>query len=140
MNEERDPSVSIPAGGLRFQVEYRHFGADRGPAIRVFAQAGGQEAQVLRFDCFEDDPHYHYDPSGKNYQLHLNPATVADPLAWSLGELRRNLQVMLRVAGYPMVAERIDSGAVAAALPEVEAAVERLSAARAGQRELELAT
>jgi len=122
------PAVHLEAGGLRFTLEYRTFGGDRGPAIRVWGEAGGRPVQALRFDCFERDPHYHYDPDGKNFQLHLNPATVPDPLAWSLGELELNLRTMLRTAGYPELAERVDVDAVRALLPRMRATLEDLRA------------
>lgn len=117
----------IEAGGVSFDVEYRVFGGDRGPTIRVFADEGGRRVQLLRFDCFENDPHYHYDPDGNDFHLHLNKETVPDALAWALGELRLNLPVMIRIAGYPAVAERLDRDAVAAAVPQVAAAVRALA-------------
>lgn len=121
----------IPAGGVTFHVEYRTFGGDRGPAIRVFGDVEGRETQLLRFDCFEKDPHYHYDPDGKDFHLHLNPETVPDPLAWALGELRLNLPVMIRAAGYPAVAERLDRQAAKAAVEQVAAAVQEAKARHA---------
>ena len=94
--------------------------------------------QALRFDCFENDPHYHYDPEGKNFQLHLNPATVPDPLAWSLGELGLNLKTMLRTAGYEQLAKQVDAAAVAEALPRVKASLREQMEAADEQPELAL--
>jgi hypothetical protein len=114
----------IPAGGVTFHVEYRVFGGDRGPAIRVLGEAEGREVQLLRFDCFERDPHYHFDPEGKDFHLHLNRETVPDSLAWALGELGLNLRTMICAAGYPQVAERLDREAAKAAVTKVAAAVQ----------------
>jgi hypothetical protein len=114
----------IPAGGVTFHVEYRVFGGDRGPAIRVLADVEGRPVQLLRFDCFEKAPHYHYDPDGKDFHLHLNRETVPDALAWALGELRLNLPVMIRAAGYPQVAERLDREAARSAVERVATAVQ----------------
>jgi hypothetical protein len=113
----------IHAGGVVFHVEYRTFGGDRGPAIRVLGDVDGREVQLLRFDCFDKDPHYHYDPDGKDFHLHLSRETVPDPVAWAVGELRRNLRVMIRAAGYPSVAERLDREAASAAADRVMAAI-----------------
>jgi hypothetical protein len=124
------PNYQIEAGGVVFDVEYRNFGGDRGPAVRVFADVDGRSVQLLRFDCFEKDPHYHYDPDGKDFHLRLNPETVKDPVAWTLGELRLNLPVMIRAAGYPGVAERLDRQAAAAAVERVATAMQKLSAGR----------
>src|SRR5438105_12278353 len=108
----------IEAGGVRINVEYRHLGGDRGPAVRVYGDVDGRPVQLLRFDCFENDPHYHYDPDGKNYVLKLNRETVPDVVAWTLGELRANLKTMLRAAGYEAAAAGVDREAVAAAVPK----------------------
>jgi hypothetical protein len=125
------PSERFDAGGVVFDVEYRVFGGDRGPAVRVFGEVDGRNVQLLRFDCFEKDPHYHYDPDGKDFHLHMNPETVPDPVAWTLGELRMNLPVMIRAAGYPTVAERLDRPAARAAVERVAAAI---AAAKAAHR------
>jgi hypothetical protein len=124
-------SERIDAGGVVFDVEYRVFGADRGPAVRVFGEVDGRNVQLLRFDCFEKDPHYHYDPDGKDFHLHLNPETVPDPVAWTLGELRLNLPTMIRAAGYANVAERLDRPAARAAVERVAAAIHAAKAAQA---------
>lgn len=105
----------IPGGGVRFAVEHRHFGGDKGPAIRVLGDVNGVEVQLLRFDCFENDPHYHYDPDGRNVVLHMNPEF--DTASWSADHIERNLKVMVKLAGYPEVAERIDMTVVSEAMP-----------------------
>ncbi|MBI3911187.1 MAG: hypothetical protein HY320_09675 [Armatimonadetes bacterium] len=118
----------VEVGGLRFTLEYRVFRGDCGPAIRVWGEESGRWVQALRFDCFVRDPHYHYDPDGRNIQLHLHPETVPDPLAWSIGELQLNLRPMLRAAGYPELAEHVDVTAIAEALPQMRATLEQLKA------------
>ena len=72
------------------------------------------------FDCFRKDPHYHYDPSGKNDQRHLDKASVPDSVAWTIEQLGENLVEMIHTAGYGTVADRVDQAAVAQVLPEVE--------------------
>jgi hypothetical protein len=109
--------LETEAGGLRFQVENRRFGNDGGLAIRVYADVDGKEAQVLRFDCFEKVPHYHFDPDGLNAQLTLDRAVVPDVVAWSLVQIRDNIKPMLRAATYPAVAERVDQAAIAGVVP-----------------------
>ncbi len=108
------------AGGIQLGVEHRTFGDDGGPALRVLAEVDGKEVEVLRFDCFRKSPHFHYDPYGKNVKGDLRKDEVPDPIAWTLERLSNHLQDMIREAGYDHVAERVDQGAVAAALPEVE--------------------
>ena len=107
-------------GGVELRVDHRSFGDDGGPAVRVLAETDGQAIQLLRFDCFRKDPHYHYDPAGKDDKRDLNKDEVPDPIAWTVERLRNDLPEMIRTAGYPDVASRVDQGAVADVLAEVE--------------------
>lgn len=120
-------SRDVEVGGVRLNVEYRRFGGDRGPAVRVYGDVEGRPVQLLRFDCFENDPHYHYDPEGRDDHRKLNPHEVPDPVAWTLAQLSGNLVSMIRTAGYDTVADRVDQDVVAEALPRVEAAIRELS-------------
>jgi len=122
-----DEGIWMEAGGVRFHIEYRQFGGDRGPAIRVFGNVDGKETQLLRFDLFEKDPHYHYDPTGFDGHHRLDRAVVPDVLAWTLVQLRDNLKAMIRTAGYPAFTDTVDPRAVAEALPELRKAVENVS-------------
>lgn len=128
MSEEK----TIDAGGLSFKVDYRNFGNDRGPAIRVMASVGDEEVQLLRFDCFDNDPHYHYDPDGKNDMHHLSRDEVPDPLGWSLEQIRDRVAEMIRTTGYEGAADAVDSEAVSEAVPEIESAVGEVSPADVG--------
>ena len=107
-------------GGVELHVDDRNFGSDGGPSVRVYGEADGENIQLLRFDCFRKDPHYHYDPSGKNDQRHLDKASVPDSVAWTIEQLRENLVEMIHTAGYNSVADNVDQAAVAQVLPEVE--------------------
>ena len=80
---------------------------------------------VKIFSCsastvFRKDPHYHYDPSGKNDQRPLDKASVPDSVAWTLEQLGQNLVEMIHTAGYASVAEVVDQAAVTQVLSEVE--------------------
>ena len=107
-------------GGVELHVDQRSLGADGGPSVRVYGEAGGENIQLLRFDCFRKDPHYHYDPSGKNDQRSLDTASVPDSVAWTIEQLGQNLIEMIHTAGYSSVADQVDQTAVAQVLPEVE--------------------
>jgi hypothetical protein len=122
----------IEVGGVRINVEYRHAGSDRGPAVRVYGDVDGRPVQLLRFDCFENDPHYHYAPDGEDDHRKLSPEDVPDPVAWTLAQLSGNLVSMIRTAGYDQVADRVDGDAVTDAIPRIEAAIRDLS--RAAER------
>jgi len=134
------------AGGLRIGVEYRLLTDaiaaanrleaaqgdvsrvqaegpvdDRGVSLHVVAIQDGEEREFLRFDCFQEDPHYHYvswrDKS--NEMIHVDPVADGDPLAWALDRLRTRLLPMLIRAGAADVAKRVDVPAVDALLPRI---------------------
>ena len=107
-------------GGVELHVDNRNFGLDGGPSVRVYGEVSGENVQLLRFDCFRKDPHYHYDPSGKNDQRHLDKASVPDSVAWTIEQLGQNLVEMIQTAGYASVAEGVDQTAVTQVLSEVE--------------------
>lgn len=100
---------------------------DCGVSLHVVGALDGTPREVLRFDCFVEDPHYHYvDWRAKaNEVLHLDPIADGDPLAWALERLATRLPQMLARAGAADLAARVDAAAVAAALPKIRAAAER---------------
>jgi len=114
---------AMEASGLCFTVEYRNTRTDRGPSLQVLGDVDGKRVQLLRFDCFENEPHFHYDPEGKNNRIFLNKARVSDPIAWSMDYLRGNFTSLVRIAGYGGLADRLNEAALTAALPGVEKAM-----------------
>lgn len=115
-------SISLSAGGLDFIVEYRHFGGDQGTAIRVHHEG----EQVLRFDCFVDDPHYHLHPSGPDRRIHLNKAEVPDAEQWTLGQIRSHLPDLLREAGLAEVADKVDADAIPPIIDQLATAIQQV--------------
>ena len=71
----------IEAGDLSFAVEYRHVGSEEGPSVHIFGKVDGTQEEILRFDCFNKAPHYHY---GFSYldqaAIPIDSAAVGDPL------------------------------------------------------------
>lgn len=107
-------------GGVELRVDNRNLGEDGGPTVRVFGKADGENIQLLRFDCFRKNPHYHYDPSGKNDHIKLDKEQVPDSISWTIEQLGTNLAEMINTAGYTRVADRVDQAAVKDVLPQVE--------------------
>jgi hypothetical protein len=137
------------AGAISFGVEYRLLtdaiaavavveradGADaappelddRGVSIHVFGDQQGERRELLRFDCFDEDPHYHYvcwEPMA-NEVLHLDPVADGDPLAWALERIRTRLAPMLVRAGAADVAGRVDARSIDEVLPRIAEAAYR---------------
>jgi cystathionine beta-lyase len=104
-------------GPVRLDVEHRSPGPAGGPTLRVLRAADGYE--LLRFDCFARDAHWHLDADGRDEVTQL-PLAI-ESLDWTLAELRRDLAGHLAKAG---MTEPLP-GAVeqAAALARVEAAL-----------------
>jgi hypothetical protein len=138
------------AGAVRFGVEYRLLTEAIAAAAQVEAARGGDRAdpasfddrgvsihvqgrdeqgalEYLRFDCFEEDPHYHYVSwrERSNEMLHIDAVAEGDPLAWALERLRTRLPEMLARAGAAHIAARLDARLVAAVLPRVAEAAWR---------------
>jgi len=113
-------STTIEAGAVTFHLQYRAQMADQGVCIHVMGEADGNQTELLRFDCFDQVPHYHYAPLGKNERRELDKTTAGNPLGWTLRQLRTRLPEMLEHAGFGEVAGRLDGELLASKLDEVE--------------------
>jgi len=138
--------VFVDAGAVRFGLEYRRldeaailavygedacakFGGVRpagmsevveedGVSLHVFDAATGEER--LRFDCFEDAPHYHLLTPAQPRNVVIEHDPGAGPLLeWALGRLATSLGPMLREAGAEHLAADLDEDRLAAALTTV---------------------
>ena len=73
----------IHAGTLSFAIEYRFVGKEQGPSVHVFGPRNGIDEEILRFDCFDKVPHYHY---GFSYidqpMVPIDRTALGDPLEW----------------------------------------------------------
>jgi hypothetical protein len=123
-------AVSAHGDSLPPDAEAQNLAAldDRGVSLHVFSAGDGEPAQeLLRFDCFEEDPHYHYISwrAMTNEMLHLDPIADGDPLAWALERIRTRLPQMLARAGAADLAARIDPAEIERALPRVAEAAYR---------------
>jgi hypothetical protein len=122
-----DPTKTeyVDAGPLRIGVEYRVLDsettfsvqdgqggtatqamafADKGFCLHVYDKVTGLEH--LRFDAFDDEPHYHYMmPGTSNMVVVFDAAAHGDMLDWSLDCLRGRLPAMLKRAGANELAE-----------------------------------
>jgi hypothetical protein len=145
-----EAAVDVPAGPVTFVVESRTLTErhivesaraqdrldaiddaagvdDGGPSLHVLGTA--DRLEYLRFDCFENEPHYHYvrNDLQANVVVRLDTFAEGDPTRWTLDRVRQRLPEMLENAGAPELAD-----AARRARPAVEQAlveVERLLAA-----------
>ena len=118
----------VTAGAVDFAVHYRLLdggvvgsrGADQGVCVQVMGSVEGKDTELLRFDCFDQSPHYHYGPENKNERIDLDKTTAGSPLGWTVTQLREKLPDMLRRAGYEGLAAQIDSEQMAPKIDELE--------------------
>jgi hypothetical protein len=120
-------STTIEAGTVTFHLQYRTQMADQGVCIHVMGSPAGEMKELLRFDCFDQVPHYHYAPLEKNERIELDKTTAGNPIGWTLRQLRTRLPEMLERAGYGEVASRLDRDLVASRLDEVEEAARSMA-------------
>ena len=119
-----DAGLAAASGGERGQVTGLD---DRGVALHVCAEQDGEWREFLRFDCFQEDPHYHYvsHRERKNEMVQLDPIADGDALAWALERIRTRLPQMLARAGGADVLPRLDARALEEALPRIAEAAYR---------------
>ena len=124
----------VEAGAIAFAMRYRDdIAGDEGLCIEVRAAVElAKTRNCSGSTCFRVAPHYHYGPQADDERLMLDLTAAGDALDWTLDCFERGrLGPMIERAGYPGVAESLDAGELAAAMPAVvSAARERIAAAR----------
>ncbi len=117
------------AGAIRFGLEMRRQrNGDGGLALHVLADIGGtrsksyiEETELLAFDCFWKDAHYHYGPRNKNHRTNWDLTIVDDPLDWTFEQIAKGkLRAMIERAGYPGIANDVDQETIDAVLPALK--------------------
>ena len=124
----------IEAGPVSFAMSYRkELMPDQGLCLQVYSEVGGKDTEILRFDCFDHAPHYHYGPENHNIRLPMDKTTAGNPVGWTLGQLRNNLPGMVMRSGYDELAAKIGSNPIpASTLDDIEEKAREL--ARTGRR------
>lgn len=94
---------------------------DSGVSLHVYAKADGGDFERLRFDCFKNDPHYHYISRKKQYQdvIHIDPVLNDDVLGWALDNIRNRLPQMLDRADVDNATALVDAALVERVFPQV---------------------
>jgi hypothetical protein len=108
--------------------------SEDGLCIHVFGTDDGLE--YLRFDCFDDAPHYHYlEPHApRNVVVEYDAVANGPMVDWALRVLGARLPAMLRHAGAFGVAEHLDARAVARILPDVTRQAQLVMAQESSRR------
>jgi len=119
----------IEAGPVSFSMSYRkEIMSDQGLCLQVYSEIDGKDTEILRFDCFDQTPHYHYGPENHNIRLNMDKTTAGNPLGWTLDNLRHRLPAMVQRAGYDELAAKLEGNPISKAkLDTVEATARELS-------------
>jgi hypothetical protein len=99
-----------PAGGV----------TDEGVSLHVCDAEAGHE--YLRFDVFDNGPHYHYNHGGPevvNTVVDFDVVAHGEMLPWALDRIRNRLPEMLAEAGAGALVDGLDRDAVNRAVDEV---------------------
>ena len=79
------------------------------------------EHEYLRFDMFDVNPHYHYEPPGHDERiLVLDTVAEGDAVSWAIARLRDRLGPMLSEADGSALADAVDDLTLTRAVDEVE--------------------
>jgi hypothetical protein len=101
---------------LHFRVLRREVGGDGGVSLELFGppeppnapgDAPGPETQLLRFDLFRSDPHFHIPASETAPTGHLEADDHAALIAQTLARAESELAEWLQQAGHPQLAEAL---------------------------------
>jgi len=118
----------IEAGPISFALHYRALMPDQGLCVQVYSEIEGKDTEILRFDCFDQNPHYHYGPENHNIRQTMDKTTAGNPLGFTLDNLRHRLPSMIERAGYDELAAKLEANPVPKAkLDAVEATGRELS-------------
>jgi hypothetical protein len=117
---------TVMAGPITFVVEHRAVmqnGIETGgPTVRVLGDDDDHE--YLRFDLFNLNPHYHYEPRAEEARiLVIDTVAEGDAVSWGIARLRGRLAPMLIAAGAQGLADALDDETLARAVDDVESLV-----------------
>ena len=119
----------IEAGPVSFGMSYRkEIMNDQGLCLQLYSEIDGKDTEILRFDCFDQTPHYHYGPENHNIRLNMDKTTAGNPLGWTLDNLRHRMSEMVQRAGYDELAAKLEANPISKAkMDTVEATARELS-------------
>ena len=89
-------TYSQEVGRFKFDISYRRMREDQGLSIRVSGPVADERRELLRFDCFDNSPHYHVEVYGKN---DITAIDDNDATEWSLRTLTEGFERLIDAAG-----------------------------------------
>jgi hypothetical protein len=108
--------TTLEFGGLRFDVSFREVGA----TLRVLGKPEDEWTEMLRFDDFIDQPHFHVPSSGPSIPF---DRSLGEAMPWYVSQVRDHLAEWLERAGFESVLSSIDLDEVSANAGELTRAM-----------------
>jgi hypothetical protein len=126
LNDAIAAASETPAAGGPDSADIESFD-DRGVSLHVCVRDGDGFRERIRFDCFQEDPHYHYVSwqDRSNEMIHVDPVADGDSLHWALERIRTRLPQMLERAGVKDAGAKVDARRLEEVLPRVTEAAFR---------------
>ena len=109
---------AVSCGGLRFESSFR---APAGATLRVFGEVDGHDTELLRFDDFVEDPHYHVPAAAEPVAFDAANGVALD---WYIAQVRDHLPELLRQGGFDELGSAVDFDAVSRHADDIRAAME----------------
>jgi hypothetical protein len=83
-------------GRFRIRVMYRRVSSDEGVTLHIHGPTTSGDEEVLRFDCFQSQPHYHLGWSYRREPFTVIEAT--NPIEWAIDQLSTRFNDLLAAA------------------------------------------
>ncbi len=117
-------NANLRAANAEHGSEYAMVAVPEDGGVSLHVVDAATHGEYLRFDIFDESPHYHYIHPGE-YQRNIpfDRTAFGDMFEWVQQGLRYRLRDMLAFCGATGVAARIDAAEVESVLPAVVAAV-----------------
>ena len=110
--------IEVDLGGLRFSATFR---APAGATLRVSRLMAGRWLELLRFDDFVEQPHYHVPAAGEAILVDADTDGVA--LDFYLDQIGGHLGELLARGGFDEIVPTIDVEAVTKNIDQVRDAM-----------------
>ncbi len=119
--------AELCVGGLRFVACRREVGEiDGGISLYVSSDVPGDDRQLLRFDFFRANPHYHA-PAENQSDTKIEVAGRDDSAAWGIDALTTRAPELFRQGGFDELADKLDTAALGSAGEGLRALFARLA-------------
>ena len=114
---DRKKTDETVIGAFTFGLVHRNVEADGGLTLHIFGPVKGKEEEILRFDCFKANPHYHVGFSYRGYEaleIHSD-----EPFKWTIDALTTSFDEFADRAGADMDTVGDVKSKLAEALPAI---------------------